>query len=639
MARILVIDEEPLIHEVISAVLEAEGLRVEAVADLSSAHRLAEQPIDLILLHQALPEDQCLKLMAKARRLRDPALVLLSSQRNAESERIRRRLQADDVIYKPIDPLVLRSKVAAHLRRLEPSAVPSSPRLLVVDDDPLVLASVIDILNDNGFRAVGVASGEEGLNRLREESFEIVMTDVMMEGMSGLDLVREVADSTPETVALVMTGYASKNVAISALRHGAMDFLEKPLTPDGVLRAVERVWRWQRSELENRRLLAELQRINRDLTEAKEKAEEASRAKSEFLATISHELRTPLNGVMGCLSLVRSSALTAKNQRFVSTAQEAGQNLLSLITEVLDFAALESTMPRMEWLSIDVAELISHCVERSRPAVESAGLSLDLRMELPGSLRMQTDPRRLGRVLGHLLDNGRKFTPAGGIEVRVRDTGEHLEISVRDSGIGMGAAQQDHIFEPFRQLDEGTTRAAGGLGLGLAVSRRLAELLAGELCLVNTMGKEGSELKLVLPKEPPNAGPIHKVEENGHRVMVLERDPVEGFLTEAMLRQCGFQPIRVANPSDALATHNMDPFRFALMDGPLAGASNDATPAQRWRILEAERDIPAAWLVALVDFEQEELEQRCLEVGFNQCLRRPLRLSRVATLLEQAARR
>ncbi|MEO1085875.1 MAG: response regulator [Acidobacteriota bacterium] len=208
------------------------------------------------------------------------------------------------------------------------------PRVLVVDDDALVRLTVADILEDAGYETHSVESGERGLEALANRPFELVLTDVSMEGMGGLELVRRMATAHPDVLAVVMTGYASKEVAIEALRSGAHDLLEKPLTPDLVQKAVDRAWSFLRTGLENRRLVAELRESNERLEELRASAEASSREKGELLLRLSHEFRTPLNGIVGCHGLLRGAGLGEVEQRYLNGAEQATAELLALLEQV-----------------------------------------------------------------------------------------------------------------------------------------------------------------------------------------------------------------------------------------------------------------------------------------------------------------
>ncbi len=645
MARILVVDEEPMIHDVIWAALEAEEHQVEGFASLDEALHAVEEPVDLILLHRGLPEGRCDQLVNKARQISDPAIVLLSSQRNLDSEHNKFRLGAGEIVYKPIDPIDLRAIVARQLKQGATAfEVPEAPRLLVVDDDPLVRNSILDILEDNGYDAFGADSVPSALDQLKVRPFEIVITDIMMEGKTGLDLLTALPDVSPRSVALVMTGYASKDLAVSALRSGAYDLLEKPLTPDLVLRAIERTWVTQRYQLDNRRLLRELRKANQELTVAKSAAESANRAKSDFLANMSHEVRTPLNGVLGCLSLLNKSSLSAPEKEYVSVARQAGEGLLAMLTDILDFAASES-LPVAETLRIDLGQLVESAVESARLQVEAAGLELTLEQVSPEPIWLEVEPKRLTRVLVNLLDNARKFTRRGRVAVNYATAGEWVRIGVRDTGPGIDPHQADEVFKPFHQIDGSSTREVGGVGLGLALSRRLVENMGGRLELYSEPG-QGSELAVYLPSssdcsitQQPTVGakaanrPLR--EGTTRRALLADDDPTNLFILERMLQKLGYEVTSVENGQQAVdaygAEQNFDlvmlDYQMPLLNGPAA--------AEGIRRLEAEQQAERAILVTVTGFNLMEYRERCQLAGFDHFMTKPVEFSTLRQLIAE----
>ncbi len=640
MAKILVVDEEPMIHEVVEAALEDQAHEVVGCVDTASALAAAEEPIDLLLLHRGLPEDRCLELVARCRRAGDPAIVLLSSQENLESERNKLRLGAGEILYKPIDPVVLRGVVERQLSRNQARLeVPKSPRLLVVDDDPLVKAAVVDILEDNGFEVVAAPSAHRALELLAERPIEIVLTDVMMQGLSGIDLLASLPSVAPNTRAVVMTGYASKDLAVQALRRGASDLLEKPLTPDLVLRAVERTWRLQRYELDNMRLLGELRRINQELLLAKEAAEAASRAKSDFLATISHEVRTPLNGVLGCLDLLEGTPLDNSQEQFLAGAQKSGRALLSMLTDVLDYVSVQGSAPVPDLDPVDPGALVTACVEKARPRVAEAGLELALEVGESVPEEVVLDSRRVERVLDNLLDNARKFTRSGGIGVRLEGGEGQIRIVVHDTGEGMAPEQREAIFQPFYQVDGGPTRQVGGTGLGLALCRSLVRAMGGEIEVSSEPGR-GSEFVVTLPvrprpSEPSEAeGPITvPAEESARapRALLADDDASNTFVLEKMLDRLGFEVVKAENGQQALDQFGGGPFDLVLLDYQMPVLDGPAT-AIRLRQLEREAGWPPSLLVAVTGFGLEEHEEKCRESGFDRFLTKPLRFARLQEL-------
>jgi len=250
-----------------------------------------------------------------------------------------------------------------------------------------------------------------------------------------------------------------------------------------------------------------------DLKVAKEAAEAASVAKSDFLATMSHEIRTPMNGVMVMAEMLAAGELPAKQRRFAEVIAKSGASLLAIINDILDFSKIEAGKLELEAVPADPAEIIEDVLalfwERAR------GKNLDLAGHIDPSTPalIEADPTRLRQVIGNLVNNAIKFTETGAVMVTAAPQstprGEMLRIAVRDTGIGIPKDKIPSLFEAFAQADQSTTRRFGGTGLGLAICRRLAEAMGGRLGATSEVGK-GSVFALDLPMKalaPPPEWP------------------------------------------------------------------------------------------------------------------------------------
>lgn len=236
------------------------------------------------------------------------------------------------------------------------------------------------------------------------------------------------------------------------------------------------------------------------LEEAKEKAEEANRLKSAFLATVSHELRTPLNGILGFADLLKSELADATQQEYAQIIHESGEHLLKLVSEILDLTKIESGEMTFNPVDVRLADFLGETValHRSSAAANNLELTLNLGESMPATLHV--DPTRLRQLLNNLLSNALKFTEQGTITVTTGADEQEVRISVKDTGPGIPPESQEIIFEKFKQLENFLTRSHGGTGLGLAIVRQLVEHMGGRVTLTSNVGA-GSEFTLHLPRE------------------------------------------------------------------------------------------------------------------------------------------
>ena len=243
-------------------------------------------------------------------------------------------------------------------------------------------------------------------------------------------------------------------------------------------------------------------KIARDITEQKrlrEEADEANRLKDEFLATLSHELRTPLNTIVGYTSMVRKGMMDpVQRDKAIEVIHRNAETLTDLVGELLDTSRMVTGKVRLQVHDMDLSMLAWEAVENIRPSVAAKGLELETAIE--PNLSILADRDRLRQIMWNLLTNAIKFTPAGGlIELRVRAEKPYAHIIVRDDGIGLPAEALPHIFKRFWQAESGRMREYGGLGLGLALSRYLAELHGGTIQATSAGEGRGAEFRVTLP--------------------------------------------------------------------------------------------------------------------------------------------
>ena len=315
-----------------------------------------------------------------------------------------------------------------------------------------------------------------------------------------------------------------------------------------------------------------------ELELARDTANAANQAKSSFLGVISHELRTPMNGVLGAAQLLSSTRLDNTQREYVSIVRNSGDSLLTLLNDILDMTKIEAGRMEFDNVDVDVAELherISGVASAQAQAKELAFHS-EFSGEIPAVVR--GDPVRVGQILQNLLSNAIKFTAEG--EIRYRISGERLSdervkfrFAVTDTGPGIASSDLQRLFEPFTQLDASSTRRHGGTGLGLTISRRLAEIMGGSITVDTRLG-EGStftfdvEAEVVAWERPGMVEPLTAEVENGRplRVLVVEDHPVNRMIIEAWMASSGHTTATAEHGQFALEAAAQETFDLILMD-------------------------------------------------------------------------
>ncbi|WP_260958602.1 response regulator [Pseudomonas citri] len=330
-----------------------------------------------------------------------------------------------------------------------------------------------------------------------------------------------------------------------------------------------------------------------ELVLAKEEAERLTQVKSDFLANMSHEIRTPMNAILGMLYLVLKKDLPPALRIQLGKVQTAAHSLLGVINDILDFSKVESGKLKLEQIEFGLDSVLEQLTDAIAFQAEEKGIEFLIRHDPTIPARLIGDPLRLGQILLNLCGNAVKFTDKGEVELAfrslsIRDDTLHMQISVRDTGIGMSPETQAHLFEKFTQGDSSTTRRFGGTGLGLAISKSLTELMGGRIWIEDSQPGKGSTISFTV--QLPSArqaqvrqrelvdqtGPLLK----GIRVLLVDDNAVSREILAEMLRFFQLDVVTVANGPAALVelqNASAAPYDLVLMDWRMPGMNGDET--------------------------------------------------------------
>jgi signal transduction histidine kinase len=510
-------------------------------------------------------------------------------------------------------------------------------RLLVVDDEESLRITTAAIFENEGYVVDTASSGDEAIDLMSKEDYDLVLTDLHMEGGDGLSVLNQIRRHAPLTISVVLTGFASVESAIAALQEGAYDYLVKPCDIESMKHTIRRGVEHRRLMLAEQKARADLQQLNLDLERRIEErtAElkqlnvelaDANRAKDVFLATLSHELRTPLTPVVGWIKLLRSGTLDEKSVAQALDAIERNAWLQSrLIDDLLDTSRIATGKLHFEPKPTDLNVAVRAAVDTVRAS--AAARNIELSMALwPSSLTVMGEPVRLQQIAWNLVSNAIKFTdPGGKVNITTQPDGSQALLTVVDTGVGIEPEFLPHVFDRFRQADGSTSRRHGGLGLGLAIADALAKMHGGFLAAKSDGVGKGATFSMRMELAPtervaPEPADTKRHSLEGLDVLIVEDSPDTLLLLSTIFRREGAAVSTAASAAEALSQ--------AIANRPHIIVSDIGMPdvdgyqlLEQLRLLPGLSDVPA---IAVSGYASEEDRERALAVGYLALVPKPI---------------
>lgn len=372
-------------------------------------------------------------------------------------------------------------------------------RVLVVDDEVGIREGCRRVLTPQGFAVDLAESSPSGLRKLRESRYDVLLLDIMLPGMSGLEVLRQARQIDPDLICIIITGYATVELAVQAIREGAHDFIAKPFTTDHLLQVIHR-------ELERRALRRQAEQMRaleeeaRELARTKAELQKLEAVEGRFMFTLVHILRAPVAVLQNTLHFIRKGYIPSEEQpEILERAEQRAGELLATLDDLLLLAYLKEGIGLSRTERTSLAAVLEGVLTTLKPRVEQQGVTLEI--EVQDSPQVRANPDHIRALWHHLLDNAIRYTPPGGrVTVSLRiDSKRNLAVgAVSDTGIGIPADEIPRIFEEFYRTGKARRMRETGTGLGLPIVRQVVEMYEGSI-EVESEVERGSTFRFTLP--------------------------------------------------------------------------------------------------------------------------------------------
>ncbi len=409
--------------------------------------------------------------------------------------------------------------------------------ILVIDDELGIREGCKRALTPQGFSVDTARDGSEGLEKIRSGSFDLALLDVMMPGISGLDLLSLIREHDPDIVCIIITGYATVPLAVNAIKQGAYDFISKPFTVDDLLMTVNQ-------GLERRKLLMETQRLQkieaeaRQLASDKARLEELEKSKAAFIRLVTHELQSPAAAVQSYLQLILDGYVPPeKTREYVEKAAARAREEVTLIGDLLELGRLRELKDRGQIAPVRLDDVLRRALEPLENQANQKGQRLHVEIA-PGVPPVRGVANEFKSLWSNLIGNAIKYTPEGGaVTVSLRTDGQQVIGQVRDTGIGIPPEARDRLFTEFFRAENAKASSLRGTGLGLVIVKQVVEAVGGQIWVESEVGR-GSTFTFVLPAAAEEAAVpapvVEVVPEARAKLRIIAKSAMPAFVAGLM---------------------------------------------------------------------------------------------------------